>query len=266
MRDRIVLSMKWGTTFSAEYVNILFRSVVANMNTNFRFICLTDNDEGLDAEIEVVPIPKIGLSAGQIAAPGVWLKLALFHADVAALAPDARALFIDLDMMILGPLASFFKASEGITMLDTGQDWRKSKPVQPSTGIFSFTLGEQQNVLRAFQSDTTGAMLHFLNEQDFVAEHSENQSIWPTGAVISFKRHLARRYCLDLVLQPRCPPQGPSVLAFHGVPRPADLLASGLWGCFPHLGRGPVTWVQKYMMRYDGSAPILKEEKILGAV
>jgi len=135
--DRVVICMKWGPLFPADYVNVLFRAVRENISGAFRFICLTDCSAGLEAEIITAPIPDIGLSAEQIRAPGVWRKLALFHPDVAALAPGARALFIDLDMMILGPLTRFFDTDGGIILLDTGYDWRKSEPVQPSTGIGS---------------------------------------------------------------------------------------------------------------------------------
>lgn len=253
-RDRVVLCMKWGTLFSADYVNVLYRAVCANLAPGFRFFCLTDQTDGLASGIVPAPIPDIGLTSEQIRAPGVWRKLALFHPEVAALSPRARALVIDLDMMILGPLEQFFAREDGMVLLDTGHDWRKHDPVQPSTGIFAFTLGEQQQVLERFQRDPAGAMATFRNEQDFVAAHATDPSLWPTGAVISFKRHLVHRYSRDLILLPSPPAAGPSVLAFHGNPRPVDLLRHGIWGLFPHLGRGPVPWVTDYWKRYGGTS------------
>ncbi|MFP5480675.1 MAG: glycosyltransferase, partial [Alphaproteobacteria bacterium] len=98
-RERVVLCMKWGTLFPSDYVNVLFRAVSANLAPGFRFVCMTDRTEGLDPGITTVPIPDIGLTPGQIRAPGVWRKLALFHPDVAELSPGARALVIDLDMV-----------------------------------------------------------------------------------------------------------------------------------------------------------------------
>ncbi|QYK40136.1 MAG: hypothetical protein KF887_11815 [Paracoccaceae bacterium] len=246
--------MKWGELFPAAYVNVLFRAASAHLAPGFRFICLADSAQGLAPGIQAAPIPDIGLTPGQIAAPGVWRKLALFHPSVAALAPGARALFIDLDMMILGPLAPFFAADSAIVLLDTGRDWRPREAVQPSTGVFAFTLGEQQQILHAFQADPSAAMARFRNEQDFVAAHATGVSLWPTGAVISFKRHLVRRYCRDLFLAPHEPPAGPAILAFHGDPRPADLMRKGLWGRFPHLGRGPVGWMLHYWQRYGERA------------
>ena len=251
--DRIVLCMKWGTLFPADYVNVLFRAVSEQLAPGFRFLCLTDQTDGLDPAIVKAPIPDIGLTAAQIRAPGVWRKLALFHPAVAALAPGARALFIDLDMMILGPLDPFFATPGEMILLDTGRDWRATEPVQPSTGVFAFTLGEQQQILQAFQAAPEKAMAEYRNEQDYVAAHARGVTLWPSGSVISFKRNLVRRFSRDLILSPRRPPSGPAILAFHGDPRPADLLRPGIWGRFPHLGRGPVHWMRQYWQRYGGT-------------
>jgi hypothetical protein len=260
-QDRVILCMKWGTLFPADYVNVLFRAVCAHLSPGFRFVCLTNETEGLDPGITTAPIPDIGLTPEQVRAPGVWRKLALFHPDVAALLPGARALVIDLDMMILGSLEPFFASQVGMILLDTGRDWRKRERVQPSTGVFAFTLNEQQQILEAFQRNPAGAMAAYRNEQDFVAAHATDLSLWPTGAVISFKRHLVRRFGRDLFLPPRAPDRGPAILAFHGDPRPSDLLRKVIWGRFPHLGRGPVAWVQEYWTRYGGQLQIAGESE-----
>jgi hypothetical protein len=258
--DRVVVCMKWGTLFSADYVNVLFRAALANTSTGFRFICLTDHSEGLAQGIVVAPIPDIGLTPEQISAPGVWRKLALFHPEVATLAGvGSRILFIDLDMMVIGALDRFFEPLGEMILLDTGHDWRAREPVQPSTGVFAFTAGEQRQILDAFQVDPERAIAQFRNEQDFVSAHARQMSLWPTGAVISFKRHLVRRYSRDLVYTPPPPCSGPAILAFHGDPRPADLLRLGVWGRFPHLGRGPVGWVRDYWSRYGGRLPMVME-------
>ena len=258
-QERVVVCMKWGTLFPADYVNVLFRAVSRHLAPGFRFLCLTDQTTGLIDGIETAPIPDIGLTPTQIRAPGVWRKLSLFHPAVAALAPGARVLVIDLDMMILGSLDPFFAAQGGMILLDTGHDWRAHEPVQPSTGVFAFTLGEQQQILAAFQADPAGAMARFRNEQDFVAAHAMDMSLWPTGAVLSFKRHCVHRFGRDLIWPPRPPAPGLGILAFHGDPRPADLLRRGLWGRFPHLGRGPVGWVRDYWTGHGGRLPIVRE-------
>ena len=193
-QDRVVLCLKWGTLFPADYVNVLYRAVSAHLSPGFRFLCLTDRTEGLAAGIETAPIPDIGLTPEQIRAPGVWRKLSLFHPEVAVLAPGARALVIDLDMMILGPLDPFFAAQGGMILLDTGHDWRAREPVQPSTGVFAFTLGEQAHILAAFMKDPKGAMARFRNEQDFVAAHGSD---WKAYVKLVGERESARKVAAD---------------------------------------------------------------------
>jgi hypothetical protein len=250
--------MKWGTLFPADYVNVLYRAVTAHLKPGFKFVCLTDRTEGLDSGISTAPIPDIGLTPAQVKAPGVWRKLALFHPDVAALGTGARALFIDLDMMILGPMDEFFSQREGLIAQDMGEGWRprprRDATTEPGTCVFAFTLGEQQHILQAFQADISGAMSRFQNEQDFVAAHAAGLSLWPSGMVISFKRHLVHRFGIDLLVPPRPPEPGPAILAFHGDPRPSDLLRAGIWGRFPHVGWGPVRWVNEYWRRWRDQA------------
>ncbi|MEX2365586.1 MAG: glycosyltransferase, partial [Pseudohongiellaceae bacterium] len=53
-----ILCMKWGTKYDASYVNKLHSMVSRNLSLPFRFICLTDSDEGLDQDIESFPIPE----------------------------------------------------------------------------------------------------------------------------------------------------------------------------------------------------------------
>ena len=58
---RTVVCMKWGTLYSPEYVNVLYRACRANITGDFRFVCLTDDRTGLLPEVDVFPIPDIGL-------------------------------------------------------------------------------------------------------------------------------------------------------------------------------------------------------------
>ena len=101
IKRNVILCMKWGSAFDAEYVNTLFNAVQGNITIAHDFVCITDDRSGLADEIYTLPIPDIGLSDEQIKLPGVWRKLSLFHPEVAALGLGRRALFIDLDMMIM---------------------------------------------------------------------------------------------------------------------------------------------------------------------
>jgi len=249
-QTRLILCMKWGDVFSPEYVNILYRACCAHVTGPIRFVCLTDDANGLLPDIHALPIPDIGLTQDQWYTSGVWPKLALFQKDLHDL--SGRALFIDLDMMIVGSLDPFFDETDPLTVLDVGDGWRPNGTEKPEvgTGVFAFNIGEQRQILDSFMADRDGVIAGFQNEQDYVGEMGQGIGFWPTGAVISFKRFLRRGLGRDLFVSP--PPPGPDVaiVAFHGAPRPIDLVATKVWGQFPHIGLGPVSWVQEYWEKY----------------
>ena len=71
-----VLCMKWGTKYSAEYVNILYSMVARNLTREFRFVCLTEDATGLHDQVEVFPLPELSVD---LAGPERgWNKLAVF--------------------------------------------------------------------------------------------------------------------------------------------------------------------------------------------
>lgn len=248
---RIILCIKWGTVFTAREVNVLFRACTAHSDGRLRFICLTDDTKGLDADIETRDIPDIGLTDTQIRAPGVWRKLALYHADLHDL---GRCLFIDLDMAVVGDLAPFYDVATGVTFLNTGQDWRpkpKGTRKEAGTGVFSFVPKDQTHVLAKFKDDPVAAMTAFANEQDFVSAHVSAVAYWPEGRVLSFKRHLCHRYGLGLLVKPIAPAPSAAIVAFHGHPRPSETRGRGIWGVPPHWHRGKVPWLEDYYARND---------------
>jgi len=69
--DRIVLCLKWSSLLSSEYVNVLYNAGRSNMTSDFRFVCLTDDDSGFVGGIESFPIPDIGCNHTNVASWGL---------------------------------------------------------------------------------------------------------------------------------------------------------------------------------------------------
>lgn len=255
-RDRIVLCMKWGPVFPADYVNVLYRACRTHLTGGFRFVCLSDDLNGFDDGVEALHIPDIGLTPDEWYTRGVWPKLALYGADLHGL--SGRGLFIDLDMMVVGSLDAMFANTDPFVALDVGENWRKgadrTRPPEVGTGVFAFDIGQQPQILAAFKSDKKAAMENYVNEQSFVQGHVSAVSYWPAEWVISFKRHLRQPLGIDLFKRPLRPPSSAKIVAFHGNPRPIDLVAdsAGYWDVFPHMGRGQVDWVRDYWVEYGG--------------
>lgn len=255
MAEFHVICMKWGTAFPVDYVNVLHNACRRKTTTPFRFICLTDDSDGLDPGIEAMPIPDIGLTREEWVQPGVWLKLALYVPDLHGL--RGRALFIDLDMMVLDSLDDFLTFPAQFVTTDMGRSWRPgggSHPPLPGTCMFAFDLGSQTQILAAFQADPDAARQRYRNDQNFAGAYASSMEFWPDGWVISFKRWLRQPIGLDLFLEPRRPPASAKVVAFHGTPRPSDLMQPGVgrWDRLPHMGRGQVSWAVDYWRAMGG--------------
>ncbi|MDN5788415.1 hypothetical protein, partial [Pseudorhodobacter sp.] len=245
--QRTILCMKWGKLYPADYVNVLFNACKRHLAGSFRFVCLTDDALGFVDGIEALPIPDISLTPDQWYLPGIWPKLAIYLPNLHGL--TGRCLFIDLDMMVLGDLEPMFVHGTGFVATDMGPGWEnppRAGEGKVATSIFAFDFGAETQILDAFLADPAGSLLRFQNEQDFVGAYAKSMNFFPPGWVLSFKRHLRQPIGLDLFRSPKRPPRSARVLAFHGKPRPADLLrnsSSFFWDRLPHMGHGKVPWM-----------------------
>ena len=98
-----VLTLKWGTRYGSDFVNKLYKAVTRNLTLPFRFVCFTDDSNGLDQGIESFPIPEIDLQPPERYLG--WRKLCLFRDDLPL---EGKCLFLDLDILITGNLDVFF--------------------------------------------------------------------------------------------------------------------------------------------------------------
>ena len=94
-----VVCIKWGKKFGVEYVNKLYNAVQRNLSLKHRFICLTDDAEGIVAGVETFDIPTADLKI-------CWNKLALFDRGIHNI--EGQILFLDLDVVIVKPIDDLF--------------------------------------------------------------------------------------------------------------------------------------------------------------
>ena len=93
--EKNVICIKWGTKFGPEYVNNLYHMVEKNLSLPHRFVCFTDNSDGLVEGIEVRPLPELN---DEGIPDRMWKKLGLFANPLSDL--KGTALFLDLDIVI----------------------------------------------------------------------------------------------------------------------------------------------------------------------
>ena len=104
-----VACVKHGTKYGADYVNRLYAMVRRHLPGNWRFVCLTDDPQGICPEVGIVDISSIETR-------GWWTKLALFdpHMPFA----DRTVFYLDLDTVIVGDLSFIEGLSVGFYVLE----------------------------------------------------------------------------------------------------------------------------------------------------
>lgn len=255
-----VACIRWGTRYPASYVNRLFRSVAARLQTPHRFVCLTDAPDGLLPGVTALPIPDFPLERARWG-QGMWPKLSLFRRD---LFPDGEVvLFLDLDLVILGALDDFVALVRREGGLRIIREWNPSLvrllPVslRPDRGgnssIVGWIAGAQDHLLAEFEADPAATVTRWRNDQEFITERARGMAYWPYEWCASFKRHCVWYFPLNYVLPAHSPPRRARVVVFHGKPDPEDLVgiaAGARWGGRRKFGFGPVPWVEDYWLSH----------------
>jgi len=253
----IILTMKWGTLYSADYVNVLFNACKKYIHHPFRFICMTDNSEGIFQGVEILPIPEMDLGENRFAFGG-WPKLSVFKKDLFGL--TGRALFIDLDTVIVGDITPMLETPGQIVLI---REWRRfvdyfrKRKVNGMTSIFAFTLGSQTQIYDTFMKNPDHAFANYRSEQRWVTDYAADMHFWTKKLVVSFKRNLLAPPLLNRFITPKSPASETAVVAFHGVPRPIDVIANKNkpWGKWSRWGRGPVKFVRDFWLDNGGTDP-----------
>ncbi len=211
-----VLCMKWGTKYSAEYVNILAQSVRRFLKRPHRFVCFTDDSSGLDSRIDTLPLPELDLPPG-LPERG-WNKLTLFKKNLEDL--RGTALFLDLDMIILQPLDPFFEIPGDFRII---QDWNlKGKDIGNSS-VFRFETGKYPDILDNFLKYGEELRASHRNEQAVLSYFMRQKGLlqyWPENWCLSFKRHFMRPFPLGYFMEPKKRPDA-KIVVFHGRPFPS---------------------------------------------
>lgn len=235
---RIVLCMKWGTKYGPEYVNRLYGMVSRHLKPPFRFVCLTDNSMGVSPEVECLPLPRMELAPG---ADRGWPKLTTFGKNLHGL--HGTALFLDLDVVIVGDLAPYFDYPGEFIII---KDWKRPWRVTGNSSVYRFRIGAHADVLQHFLDHQAETRKRFRNEQEYLSHtlHAQGKlSYWPGDWCVSWKYHCIPDFPLNYFRTPSIP-KGARILIFHGVMNPPDALAgrrNGNW----RFAR-PAPWIAEH--------------------
>ena len=237
--ERNVICMKWGSKYGPEYVNRLYAMVRRHLTGEFRMVCLTDDAGGIRPEVQCFPIPALDLPAGS--PERGWTKLVTFKKDLCGL--TGTALFLDVDVVIVGDLDSFFdEPGEFLIIHDYKRPWR----ITGNSSVYRFELGAHPEVLTYFRNHVEEVQARFRNEQAYLSDvihRSGKLKYWPSTWCPSFKYHGIPAWPSNYWKAPFIP-EDARIVIFHGECNPPDALAGKRNRRFRHIL--PAHWVAQH--------------------
>jgi len=131
-------------TYGPEHVNRLYRGVQRHLSPPHRFVCITDDPEGIDPEVEVVPLWDDLRWMG-----GCYTRLRAFAPDMAeVLGP--RFVWVDLDCVVVGNLDHIMARPEPFVI------WRNGVSSAPYCGsMVMMDAGARAQVWETFDPETS---------------------------------------------------------------------------------------------------------------
>jgi len=231
--------MKWGDKYGADYVNRLYGMVSRNLTLPFKFICFTENPEGIHSDVEICPLPSLGLPEN-IPERG-WLKLATFQNPLADL--KGTALFLDLDVVIVDNIDCFVELDAEFAVCF---DEKKKAQKIGNTSVYRFEIGKHESILDYFLENFDAIKSKYRNEQAYLSDQMNRKQVlkfWPQDWTPSFKYHCIPKFPSNFWQEPYIP-EGAKIILFHGKPEPyeAEKGVSGKW----YRYFKPVSWITKY--------------------
>jgi hypothetical protein len=233
-----VICMKWGTKFGPEYVNRLHSMVSRHLRMPHRFVCFTDDPTGLDPGVEAKPLPAMDLAPGKERG---WRKLSTFSNPLFDL--TGPTLFLDVDILIVGPLDDFFThPGEFLIIHDWARPWR----ITGNSSVYRFEAGAHPDVLEYFLNNTDRVKTELRHEQAYLSREMHQKGLlayWPKDWCVSFKYGCVPKFPLNYLKTPTIP-EGARIVVFHGRPNPEDVVAGRGKGFLRHVR--PTPWVAEH--------------------
>ncbi|TAG31290.1 MAG: glycosyltransferase [Verrucomicrobia bacterium] len=233
-----VICMKWGTKYGPEFVNRLRSMVRRHLARAHRFVCFTDDGTGLDADIEVKPLPPMNLPPGKERG---WLKLATFNRPLADL--SGTTLFFDIDVVIVDSIDCLFEHPGEFCII---HDWNKPWRITGNSSVYRFEAGAHPDILTHFVNNIEQVKREVRNEQEYLTReiHRQNKlTYWPKDWCVSFKYGCMPVFPLNFFKVPTIPP-GARVVVFHGLPNPDDAVIGKGKGIRRYVR--PTLWISEH--------------------
>ncbi len=246
-----IMCIKWGTLFGPEYVNRLYSGVRRNMSRPVRFICMTEETDGLHPDIEVIPLPvepylePMNRALAVANRQGAMRKTSLFKPG---LVPDLKGpvLGFDLDVVITGSLDEIHDLAPGtIAMRHDWVEARKGRPTGHGS-VFRFDPAAHPFLYNDLAANPYEEVEKARgSEQRYTSHKAMDNGVFtyiPGDWVVSFKydcNPFPMNYLRAATL-----PEATKVVCFHGRPKMPQAI-EGYTGSLIRYAK-PCGWLQDH--------------------
>lgn len=244
MQIQTVICLKWGHRYGPEYVNKMFRMVSKNTERPLRFVCITDDVNGIEPHIETRPMPAFNLPEAMRFHP--FRRMFLFDEKVSDL--SGTVLHLDLDLIVTGSIDSLFDYEPNSRFV-TIENWTQPGKGIGNMSVFRYRIGELQEVWERFRPDPMAMMNKYRNSQTFVSRTLDKVDFYPKEWCLSFKHSLVPKWPLNFLITPRLPDTA-KIVTFTGKPD-IDEAVRGEWPTDAPWKRvykniRPTPWISEY--------------------
>lgn len=240
-----IICMKWGTLYGAEYVNRLYAMVRQQTTGPIRFVCLTDNAEGIHPDVEIhdcpfVEIPKPQRMLG-------WRKLSLYRSSEHLYGLTGDWLYLDLDVVVSGDLDPFFEYMPDKTFI-VMQNWTQPGKGIGNTSAYRFRVGADEYLHDNLVANYSSIFAEYRNSQTYISRNVKDITFWPDEWCLLFKAQCVPSWPARFWTEPYLPTSA-KVVAFPGDPNPHDAV-EGRWPVKKFYKKlykfiRPAKWIQR---------------------
>ncbi|MEM0977110.1 MAG: glycosyl transferase [Pseudomonadota bacterium] len=246
------ICIKYGTLYGPEYTNRLYAGLKRWATSDIRMFCMTDDANGIDPSVEILPLPSEPFHARMFKAMettakrGRLQKISMFRPD---LVPDLQGpvMVFDLDVVITGDVVALRDYKPGKICMR--REWNSGGKA-PSLGHGSVERFDPKlhPYLYTYMAENTEEAVEFANgsEQSYTSRLADREGDFepfPDEWIVSFKYACRPPRPLNLVIEPRLPKDA-KVVCFHGRPKMEEAV-EGYQAGLLHSTR-PCGWMKEY--------------------
>jgi len=244
-----VVCAKWGSLYSGEYVNRLYRGVLRNSMRDVNFFCVTDDTTGIDRDIDCLGLKDFSFQSALVNAQkkapkknGAYAKVAMFEPGL--LPVSGPVLAFDLDVVISGSIDQLADFAPGHVAMAPPFANSSRRPTLGEGSVIKF---EPEHHGFLFSDIATETELMVRNsrgsEQSYTSRRAHARGLFspfPKEWVVSFKHHCRPVRPFNNVIAPH-KPKTAKVVCFHGRPN-VDEARDGFASDFFHRTL-PAPWI-----------------------